>query len=285
MDLHRYSGLVEQLAAEYALGVLRGGPRRRFERISQQDPAIRQAIETWKMRLAAMTEIGHAVAPPPEIWSAIERRLNLVNARRDAAATARPADADATVTPATAPSRPVEPLRPALPTRRPAPKWYENMSFWRGWSVAATAIAAIALVVSIRELTKVVPVPAPVIVQVPVPQAAPEQRVGYVATLADKQSNAMMLVTWDDKTSEVTVRRLSGSSDPTDKSMQLWGLPKEGHPVSLGVLPAGGTAKFKAAALGGYPLLAVSVEPVGGSPNPDGPTGPVVYTGKVVPAA
>ena len=261
MDLHRYAGLVDQLAAEYTLGVLRGGSRRRFESISQHDPAIRLAVETWRLRLAAMTELGPAVAPPPEIWTAIERRLNLVNARRDAAA-ARPA--------------------PPVPERvRPKPSWFENLSFWRGWSIAATAIAAIALVVSIRELSTVAPVPVPT----PVPQVAQEPRIGYVATLADEKSNARMLVTWDDRTSEVTVRRLSGSSDPSDKSMQLWGLPKEGHPVSLGVLPVGGTAKFKAASVSAYPVLAVSVEPVGGSPNPNGPTGPVVYTGKVIPAA
>lgn len=259
MDLHRYAGLVDQLAAEYTLGVLRGGSRRRFESISQHDPAIRLAVETWRLRLAAMTELGPAVAPPPEIWPAIERRLNLVNARRDAAA--------------------ARPVAPAAPVARPKPGWFENLSFWRGWSIAATAIAAIALVVSIRELSTVAPVPAPV------PQVAQEPHIGYVATLADKQSNAMMLVTWDDRTSEVIVRRLSGSSDPTDKSMQLWGLPKQGHPVSLGVLPVGGTARFKAASVSAYPLLAVSVEPVGGSPNPDGPTGPVVYTGKVIPAA
>lgn len=258
MDLHRYAGLVDQLAAEYTLGVLRGGSRRRFEQISEHDPAIRLAIETWRLRLTAMSELGPAVAPPPEIWAAIERRLNFVNARREAAA----------------PSAPVAP-RPAV--QRAAPKWYENMSFWRGWSFAATAIAAIALVVSIRELSTVAPVPAP--------QVAQEQRIGYVATLADKQSNAMMLVTWDDKTSEVTVRRLSGSSDPSDKSMQLWGLPKAGHPVSLGVLPVGGVARFKAASVSTYPLLAVSMEALGGSANPDGPTGPVVYTGKVIPAA
>ena len=257
MDLHRYAGLVDQLAAEYTLGVLRGGSRRRFETISQRDPAIRLAVETWRLRLAAMTELGAAVAPPPEIWPAIERRLNLVNARHDAAAT-RPAPSTAPVT-------------------RPKPGWFENLSFWRGWSIAATAIAAIALVVSIRELSTVVPVPAP--------QVAQEARIGYVATLADDKSNARMLVTWDDRTSEVTVRRLSGSSDPSDKSMQLWGLPKEGHPVSLGVLPVGGTARFKAASVNAYPMLAVSVEPVGGSPNPNGPTGPVVYTGKVIPAA
>jgi anti-sigma-K factor RskA len=260
MDLHRYTGLVDQLAAEYTLGVLRGGSRRRFETISQHDPAIRLAVETWRLRLAAMTELGPAVAPPPEIWPAIERRLNLVNARRDAAA-----------------ARPVPPV--AAPATKPG--WFENLSFWRGWSIAATAIAAIALIVSIRELSTVAPVPAPV----PAPQVAQEPRIGYVATLADDKSNARMLVTWDDRTSEVTVRRLSGSSDPSDKSMQLWGLPKEGHPVSLGVLPVGGTARFKAASVNAYPMLAVSVEPVGGSPNPNGPTGPVVYTGKVIPAA
>ncbi|KLU22319.1 hypothetical protein EOS_31220, partial [Caballeronia mineralivorans PML1(12)] len=86
MDLHRHAGLVDQLAAEYTLGVLRGGSRRRFESISQHDPAIRLAVETWRLRLVAMAELGPAAAPPPEVWPAIERRLNLVNARRDAAA-------------------------------------------------------------------------------------------------------------------------------------------------------------------------------------------------------
>jgi anti-sigma-K factor RskA len=267
MDLHRHAGLIDQLAAEYTLGVLHGGSRRRFEKISQHDPAIRLAVETWRVRLQAMTELGNSVAPPPEVWTAIERRLNLVNARRDAAA-ARPAP--------TAPSAPT-------PAPRAKPGWFENLSFWRGWSMAATAIAAIALVIAVRQLTNVAPVPAPQVAQAP--QVAPEPRVGYVASLADKQSNAVMLVTWDDRTSEIVVRRLSGASDPTDHSMQLWGLPKEGHPVSLGVLPRGGEARFKAASVNTFPALAVSVEPVGGSPNPNGPTGPVVYTGKVLPVA
>jgi anti-sigma-K factor RskA len=259
MDLHRHAGLIDQLAAEYALGVLRGGSRRRFENISQHDPAIRLAVETWRVRLQAMTELGTSVAPPPEVWSAIERRLNLMNARRDAAA-----------------ARPVPPVPAAAP--RPKPGWFENLSFWRGWSIAATAVAAIALVIAVRQLTNVAPVPQ-------VAQVAQEPRVGYVASLADKQSNTVMLVTWDDRTSEIVVRRLSGASDPTDHSMQLWGLPKEGHPVSLGVLPRGGEARFKAASVNTFPALAVSVEPVGGSPNPNGPTGPVVYTGKVLPVA
>jgi anti-sigma-K factor RskA len=252
MDLHRHPGLIDQLAAEYALGVLRGGSRLRFEKLARHDPAIRLAIETWRGRLAAVPEIGAPVAPPPALWASIERRLNLAPARAEAAA-------------------PAAPSRPAV---APRPRWFENLSFWRGWSIAATAVAALALVIALRQLA---PVPAP--------QVAQEARVGYVVTLADKDARPMMLVTWDDKTSEVTVRRMSGANDPKDKSMQLWGLPKSGHPVSLGVLPPGGVARFKAAAIDTFPALAVSVEPLGGSPDPNGPTGPVVYTGKVVPTA
>jgi anti-sigma-K factor RskA len=256
MDLHRHAGLVERLAAEYALGVLRGAPRRRLESLARHDPAIRQSIETWRHQLASMAELGAVAAPPPEVWLAIERRLDLVNARRVAGATV-------TVAP------------PARTAPRSMPDWFNSLSFWRGWSIAATALAALALVVAIRYL-----VPA-----APVPQLAQVPEVSYVATLSDKDARPLMLVTWNEKTSDMTVRRLSGAADPADKSMQLWGLPKQGHPVSLGVLPQGATASMKVAALGGFPALAISVEPIGGSPDPNGPTGPVVYTGKVVPTA
>jgi anti-sigma-K factor RskA len=245
MDLHRYAGLIDQLAAEYALGVLRGSPRRRFESIASSDADIRLSIETWRSRLQSMAELGPDSPPPPEVWLAIERRLNFVNARRDAAAAA---------------NRPVPVIVRAI----------DRLSFWRNWSIVSTAIAALALVVAVWRLEA----PAPV-----------AQHVSYVATLADKQSRTMVLLTWDDKTSEMTVRRLSGASDPSDKSMQLWGLPKQGHPVSLGVLPQGGTARITAPSVSAFPTLAISIEPVGGSPDPNGPTGPIVYTGKVIPAA
>jgi anti-sigma-K factor RskA len=248
MDLHRHAGLIDQLAAEYALGVLRGSPRRRFESIARHDPAIRLSIEMWRSRLQSMAELGAQAAPPPEVWLAIERRLNFVNARRDAAA--------------------------AAARRVPvAAGWFGTLAFWRGWALASTAIAALALVIAIRHIEPAANAPQPA------------AHISYVATLVDKASRSMVLITWDDRTSEMTVHRLSGASDPTDKSMQLWGLPQGGHPVSLGVLPQGGTARLKVPSVSAFPVLAISVEPVGGSPDPNGPTGPVVYTGKVIPAA
>jgi anti-sigma-K factor RskA len=59
-------------------------------------------------------------------------------------------------------------------------------------------------------------------------------------------------------------------------------VPKEGAPRSLGLLAADGSlvlpfpADMKPETV---PLLAVSVEPKGGSPNPAGPTGPIVFKG------
>ncbi|MFM9381570.1 anti-sigma factor domain-containing protein [Pseudomonas sp. UV AK001] len=70
--------------------------------------------------------------------------------------------------------------------------------------------------------------------------------------------------------------------DP-QRSLELWAIPVDGKPVSLGVIPAGGKGKVELSeaqkALIGKPIaLAVSLEPRGGSPTGQ-PTGPVLYQG------
>ena len=64
------------------------------------------------------------------------------------------------------------------------------------------------------------------------------------------------------------------------KAYELWALPRGGKPVSLGVLPAGGTLErvlsaTQSSALAAADKLAVSLEPSGGSPS-GAPTGPIV---------
>ena len=265
MDLHRYPGLVDRLAAEYALGVLRAGSRRRFEQIARSDAAIRVSIESWRARLQSMAELGAATTPPPEVWLAIEQRLDLGDARRGAQ---------------------VATDRPAARRAPPVSRWFDNLSFWRGWSIAATAIAVLALAIAIGHFAPFASAPQQQVAQQGAQQEPQlDSQVDYVATLADKDAHALVLVTWNKQTSEMTVRRLSGASDPSDKSVQLWGLPKQGHPVSLGVLPRGATARMKVASVNDFPVLAASIEPIGGSPNPNAPSGPVIYTGKVIPTA
>ena len=68
-----------------------------------------------------------------------------------------------------------------------------------------------------------------------------------------------------------------------NRSLELWAIPADGKPISLGVIPAGGKGKVELSeaqkALIGKPIaLAVSLEPKGGSPTGQ-PTGPVLYQG------
>ncbi|MHC8341449.1 anti-sigma factor [Pseudomonas sp. HLT2-19-2] len=67
------------------------------------------------------------------------------------------------------------------------------------------------------------------------------------------------------------------------RSLELWAIPADGKPISLGVIPAGGKGRVELSdvqkELIGKPIaLAVSLEPKGGSPTGQ-PTGPVLYQG------
>ena len=56
--------LHDRLAAEYALGTLRGPARRRFERLLSDDAYLRDLAEDWELRLNLLAESAPAVAPP-----------------------------------------------------------------------------------------------------------------------------------------------------------------------------------------------------------------------------
>lgn len=66
--------LIDRLAAEYALGTLRGPARRRFERWLRSDPAVRGALRAWEDRLDRLPR-PPAVTPSPATWREIARRL------------------------------------------------------------------------------------------------------------------------------------------------------------------------------------------------------------------
>jgi anti-sigma-K factor RskA len=73
--------LVDRLAAEYVLGTLRYGARRRFERwlLSPQVGAI---VKAWEERLAGLEPTLAPVTPPATVWKGIEDKLELRKLRR-----------------------------------------------------------------------------------------------------------------------------------------------------------------------------------------------------------
>ncbi|MFS2021623.1 anti-sigma factor domain-containing protein, partial [Massilia sp. CT11-108] len=69
---------------------------------------------------------------------------------------------------------------------------------------------------------------------------------------------------------------------PADRTLQLWAITRTGKPRSLGILPGNRSTDLALDARATAPdvaLLAISLEPKVGSPDPNGPTGPVLYKG------
>ncbi|TYZ50174.1 hypothetical protein C2U35_12155 [Ralstonia solanacearum] len=102
-----------------------------------------------------------------------------------------------------------------------------------------------------------------------------------VAVLQDAQAQAAVLVTWDARTGTLSLKRLDATPLTSQQALQLWALPPDGHPRSLGVIGHQRAMRLMPAQpLARVPALAVSVEPRGGSPDPNGPTGPVIFKGR-----
>jgi anti-sigma-K factor RskA len=76
---------LDALAAQYALGTLRGPARDRFTRAMRSDPAVAAAARAWERRLAGLAAEVPPVTPPPRVWTAIAGRLGLKDAGRPVA--------------------------------------------------------------------------------------------------------------------------------------------------------------------------------------------------------
>jgi anti-sigma-K factor RskA len=72
---YRHPQLLDELAAQYALGTLRGSARQRFERLCTQMPAALAALHRWEDRLLGLTSEIAPVKPPATVWPRIRLRL------------------------------------------------------------------------------------------------------------------------------------------------------------------------------------------------------------------
>ena len=256
MNLLQNSSLVEQLAASYALGTLRGGARRRFEALARTHAEVRAQALIWQGRLSSVAELQAHAAPSPAVWKRIE---NLVKADKEAKA-----------------------MQAARVAAKPeAGGWWGSLNLWRGLSSTGVGVAAVALMVGVNLNSINAKLGGEVQELTARLSATPE--IQYVAVLADDKAAASMLVTFDPKSKKLTLKRVGSFQESPDKSLQLWALPQAGGPKSLGVLGPDAVVKLTAAGNEvNVPTLAISLEPKGGVLAGSGPSGPVLFKGALI---
>jgi anti-sigma-K factor RskA len=206
---------MDRLAAEFVLGTLRGGARRRFERWRASSEMVATLCAAWEQRLTPLAARLRPIAPPAGALSKIQQRLGL-----------------------------------AQPTGL---RW-----------VAAAAVAALLFAM---------------LAYWPATQAPIPDRIALISAPSGQMQWRVEVYT---PRARLVVRSPGVAGKPNNRDYELWALPGGGAtPVSLGVLPVRGAtavtlSERQRQALAHAQQIAVSVEPLGGSPTGQ-PTGPVVF--------
>ncbi len=137
--------------------------------------------------------------------------------------------------------------------------------FWPSWSLVATAAVLVLAVLVVQ-------------------QPAPSQQLSGAIVQANV-SDPLWLVSESGADRSLKLRSVAASAADAGKDYELWIVPEQGGPLSLGVIPAGGVHRVQLtdearAALSQSKTLAISLEPRGGSPT-GAPTGPILHVTKL----
>jgi anti-sigma-K factor RskA len=178
------------------------------------------------------------------------------------------------------PQRPSPALWPRIEARIngasaavPRTTWWQGLAFWRALS-AVGLVAALSLAVM---LASPGPVQPPIVV---VLSAAPPPAGSAAAAAGAVQPASFVASISADGRAMVTKPLVAVSMD-TSRALELWSLPAQGAPRSLGVIAADkATVVERGKVLQGTDAFAVTLEQAGGSPDGK-PHGPILYVGKL----
>jgi len=230
-------------AAELALGILDGEERAFALRRVLAEPGFAQQVERWRHYLGQLFDLWPEMTAPAGVIERVEWTID------------GPAAMDV----------------PTAPSRR---------FFWPAAAgISSVAAAALLLFIVLRPIER-----APRPVQ---PHATPTATIAatppamLVASIAPTGKGAPVTAVYDP--SSGALRLTPAALADANRSAELWVIGGDGVPHSLGLLRSAGATSVSVnpanrARLAAGATLAVSLEPIGGSPT-GLPTGPVVATG------
>lgn len=136
--------------------------------------------------------------------------------------------------------------------------------FWPGWGLMATAAAVLFAVLLLQQ-----------------PTPGVERPLLAGAIIKADMGDPLWLLSETGSGNLLKLRSVAAGTAESGKDYELWVVPEDGEPLSLGVLPAGDTHEVALSdeaqsSLTRSRTLAISLEPEGGSPT-GSPTGPVLH--------
>jgi anti-sigma-K factor RskA len=245
MNWHQSPAVLDRLAAEYALGTLHGGARRRFEAMMQAHPAIGRAVARWHERLVPIDANLPPMPAGDALWTRIEQR------------------AFGSPVPASTAS-------PARRAARPPERWWQRL-----FSAVPAGALAFGLFVGLG---------APTVWQLlqGESESATQLPESYVGVLANPDGRPGMIVSSLRRGRTVDLKQPQPLAVPPGRTLVLWTLDAQGAARLVGPIPSGAFVSVPleqpAEALFNTAVeLAVSLEAAGAPPAR--PTSPYVYRG------
>lgn len=226
--------------AEYVLGVLDADVRAEVAREVLASDEAATAVALWQRRLIPLADDIDGVAPAPYVWARIHDTLQL--------------DAPVKVD--------VQPSRKG---------WWDNLQLWHWIGIGASAMAVALLVVLFLPR----PLPTPAVAST-----------GYMAsTIQQDNGSTGWTATMDLQHARMIVVPATPIAFASGRAPELWLIPAGQKPISVGMIARDKPTTIALdpammARLGANAALAVSVEPIGGSPTGQ-PTGAVIAKGAI----
>ncbi len=237
-------------AAEYVVGTLSAVERTVFEQLIDQEKETMDDVLFWQRTFGALNASVSPTIPPEAMWERIEKALPNSDAETPKPQLLKSIGQTAAAVPSGANDNAVV-----------------NMKRSRGrWRMAAMAASLVAVGFGGLALNDRFN---------PQPLTQEQEFIAVVNADGDKPS---LVVNMNMATGDITVRSI-GVERPDGKSLELWYVPDGQGAVSVGLVGEG-DIDMKDLSVKSGDLLAISVEPNGGSPTGQA-TGPIVYTGKL----
>ena len=294
MNWYQSARAVDELAAQYVLGTLQGGARRRFAAVAAQRPEVAARVQDWEARLHRLAHALPAAKPSPALWQrmALQAGLPADAAAADPRNAVQAGSAGSTEsTTSEVPAAPQVPVVPGLtpaavapthaqPARRPpaVPGLLQRLQ--RGLQALLSPVPAGALAFGL-----VAGLSIPTVMQGLKPPAelgdtsVPASYIGVLATPNGRQG---LIVASLRQGRSVDLKQVTPVQPGPGQTLFLWTLDAKGQARPVGAIPAGAFVQAPLADVAEKVFaqaveLGVTLEAVGSAPAT--PSGPWVYRG------